>query len=156
MAVAMVPQCTNRQARRPRPRREILSPSIFCAAQRNIGDSATMVSSGGYECTFVEPPTSTRQTQCPICLQVLRDPYRTTCCRSNFCHSCSQQLQTDRSCPTCRETNFSFVNNNNLKRFLNQLAVLCKHSDGCEWIGKLEDLEHHLNEVINSGESFQY
>ena len=113
-----------------------------------------MVSSGGYECTFVEPPTSTLQTQCPICLQVLRDPYQATCCRSNFCHSCSQQLRTDRSCPTCRETNFSFVNNNNLKRFLNQLAVLCKHSDGCEWIGKLEDLEHHLNEVINSGESF--
>ena len=120
-----------------------------------------MVSFGGYDCKFVELPPRALQTECPICLQVLRDPYRTTCCRTNFCHSCSQQLQADRSlnhrCPTCNRANFVFVVNNDLKRSLNQRHVLCTYSeDGCEWIGKLRDLEHHLNEVIHSGESFDY
>ena len=121
-----------------------------------------MTSSGGYPCKFVEQPPSEVQTECPICLQVLRDPYLTTCCGSNFCHSCSQQLQTDQSlnrcrcCPTCRRTYFSFAVNNDLKRSLNQRHVFCTHSDGCEWIGRLGDLQHHLNEVINSGESFQH
>ena len=36
----------------------------------------TMTSSeGGYNCAFVERPQSEFQTECPICLLVLREPY---------------------------------------------------------------------------------
>ena len=39
----------------------------------------------GFECQFVEEPPRSLQSECPICLQILRDPYQTTCCGYAFC-----------------------------------------------------------------------
>ena len=108
---------------------------------------------GGYDCEFVEPPTSAFQTECPICNLILRDPYQFTCCGTNFCHSCSERLQAEhKHCPTCREDNFELFANKSLKRSLAQLYVLCTHSKGgCTWKGELGELEQHLSEVVHSG-----
>ena len=112
----------------------------------------------GYDCKFVEPPTSVFQTDCLICHLLLRDPYQATCCGTNFCHSCCLRLQADLNpCPVCKEVNFKSFLNKGLKRSLNQLHVFCTHSRyGCTWRGELGELEHHLNVVIHSSKSFQY
>ena len=113
---------------------------------------------GGYECEFVEPPTSVFQTECPICMLVLRDPYQCECCGKSFCHSCSKRIQAEhKSCPHCKEANFKVFQDNGLKHALNQLHVFCTHSkDGCEWNGELGELEHHMIEGTHSGESFPH
>ena len=111
---------------------------------------------GGYDCKFVEPFPSVFQTDCAICRLILRDPHLTSCCGNNFCHTCSKRLQADhKPCPTCRKHDFKLYPNQSLGRSLKQLHVSCTHSeDGCEWIGELADLEHHLSEVVHSSESF--
>ena len=99
---------------------------------------------------------SVSETECPICILILRDPYISRCCSTSFCCSCIEQAQAnDSRCPKCREDNFEIFPNTTLKYSLNQLRVLCTCSkDSCEWKGKLGELDHHLNEVIHSGESF--
>ena len=113
---------------------------------------------GGYDCEFVKPPQSVFQTECPICSLILRDPYLPKCCGTNFCHTCCERLEAEhKPCPTCRDDNFEVFPNKGLKRSLNQLHVLCPYSkDGCEWIGELGELEHHLSEVAHSGESWRW
>ena len=112
---------------------------------------------GGYDCEFVESLPIAFQTECPICSLVLRDPYQTKCCGTSFCYSCCRLIQAEHiPCPTCREDNFEVFPNKGMKRSLNQLHVHCTHSDGCMWKGELGELEHHLNVVIHSGESFQH
>ena len=112
---------------------------------------------GGYDCEFVEPPPSVLQTECPICSLILRDPYLTSCCGTHFCRTCSDRLQAEQKpCPTCREDNVELFANKSLKRSLAQLYVLCIHSkSGCTWRGELRELEHHLSEVVHSGELVQ-
>ena len=102
---------------------------------------------GGYDYEFVEPPQSAFQTECPICHLILREPYQVTCCGTNFCHTCSQRLQTDEThCPTCREDKFEVFPNKGLLRSLKQLQVYCtRRKDGCQWRGELGELNQHLN-----------
>ena len=115
---------------------------------------------GGYDTKFVDPIPNAFQSisTCPICHLLLRDPYQTDCCDTNFCNSCIQQIKRDSNpCPICRNDNFTMFPNKSLKRALNQSEVLCTHSkDGCEWTGELGDLQHHLNKVDHSGESFLF
>jgi hypothetical protein len=35
---------------------------------------------GGYECIFIKDPPEILQTECPICLCVLKEPYLIDCC----------------------------------------------------------------------------
>ena len=42
----------------------------------------------GYECEFVEPPPKQFQSECPICLQILREPRLIDCCGHNYCVAC--------------------------------------------------------------------
>ena len=52
----------------------------------------------------------------------------------------------------CGEVNFEVNRNKDLK--LHDLQVACTYNiDGCEWTGKLKELDHHMNEVFHSGES---
>ena len=46
---------------------------------------------GGYDCEFIERPKEL-QTDCPICLVVLREPFRVTCCGYSFCQTCVRLL----------------------------------------------------------------
>ena len=111
--------------------------------------------SGGYECEFVKRPESAFQLECPICMLVLRDPYQAKCCGTSFCHLCSTQIQDDQKpCPVCRKDNFELFQNKGMKHSLNQLQVFCTYRNiGCKWSGELGELEHHLKEVIHSGET---
>ena len=112
---------------------------------------------GGYDTNFVEQVPSAFQTVCPICHLILRDPYQATCCGTNFCNSCCQQIDDSKPCPVCRDDNFKTSPNLNMKHALSQCQVLCTHSkDGCKWTGELGDLEHHLKNVVHPGESLLF
>ena len=101
---------------------------------------------GGYECQFVKPFGSEVQTECSICLSVLREPFLVDCCGYRFCRTCIETVEDDhKPCPLCNE-DFKTFPDKQLQRMLNQKEVHCKHKDdGCEWTGELASLDEHLN-----------
>ena len=101
---------------------------------------------GGYECEFVERPQEL-QTDCPICLVVLREPYQVTCCGYSFCRTCIERIRTNKmACPTCNEATFSAFPNKGLQRSLYSFRIQCIYQkSGCEWTGELRELDGHLN-----------
>ena len=101
---------------------------------------------GGYDCEFVERPKEL-ETDCPICLLVLRVPFQTSCCGNSFCQSCIKHVQDDeKACPTCNEVGFGVFPDKRLRRSLYAFQVRCVHQkSGCEWIGELGELDRHLN-----------
>ena len=103
---------------------------------------------GGFDCEFVErPPEHLLQSECPVCLLIIRDPYQVTCCGYSFCRSCIERIKDDnKPCPTCNVNGLSDYPNKGLKRSLYALQVQCSHQKGgCEWTGELGQLDVHLN-----------
>ena len=84
---------------------------------------------------------------CGICRLVAREPHSTNCCGEHFCKNCiTQVLDASKPCPSCSQTTFSaiFPDIRDQKRIL-ALRIYCTMKDrGCEWVGKLEDLQAHL------------
>lgn len=102
---------------------------------------------GGYACKLVNKPPIELQTECSICLQLLRDPEMVNCCGYKFCKSCiSPILRRRKPCPLCGERNITTMADRQLQRTLNGLQVHCLYAEsGCDWEGKLGALERHLN-----------
>lgn len=102
----------------------------------------------GYDCEFVTPPPSLLQSECSICLQILREPHLISCCGHNYCRVCIELVSKEnRPCPLCSKPNFTVLPNGSLERALNQLEVHCSRCNlGCKWTGGLGKLEEHLNE----------
>ena len=101
----------------------------------------------GFECEFVEKPPEMIQTECLICLLILREPYQVICCGKSFCHSCIERVKSlSNPCPHCNETNFTDFPNKGHQQLIYQLKVRCTHQDeGCKWTGELGELDNHLN-----------
>ena len=101
----------------------------------------------GYECEFVEPPPKQFQSECPICLQILREPRLIDCCGHNYCEACIERVGKDgKPCPLCNEPGFTTMANKGLKRTLHEFRVYCPHRlRGCEWEGELGMLDEHSN-----------
>ena len=103
---------------------------------------------GGYDCEFVTPPPDVFQTECPICLQILREPCLISCpCGQKICRECVEQIkEDDKPCPLCNKTDFTYIRDYGLERYLKAQEVWCSHKkDGCGWRGKLGEYEQHLN-----------
>ena len=49
----------------------------------------------GSECESVEKPPKAVQSECPVCLLVLREPYQATCCGKSFCEECIKRVKRD-------------------------------------------------------------
>ena len=101
----------------------------------------------GFDCEFVKPPPSEYiQSQCPVCLQIIREPHQVTCCGKRFCKACIEHIKAiKKPCPTCNRE-FSSFSDKALKQSLYSLKVRCSHQkDGCEWTGELRQLDKHLN-----------
>ncbi len=102
----------------------------------------------GFDCEFVEPPPERYvQSECPVCLQIIREPHQVTCCGKKFCKACIEHIKAiKKPCPTCNEEEFSNFPDKGLKQLLYDLKVRCSHQkDGCEWTGELRQLDEHLN-----------
>ena len=110
---------------------------------QNVASSEQLC--GGFNCEFVERPQEL-QTDCPICLLVLREPFQVNCCGNSFCRTCIERILTnEKACPTCKGQ-FRAFENKGLQRALYSFRVRCVHQgSGCEWTGELRELERHLN-----------
>ena len=110
-----------------------------------------------FDCEFVNELIIDIQTDCPVCLQVLFEPYKVTCCGKSFCQPCIERIKADQqACPTCREENFSCFLNEELQNSIHQLLVRCTYRNkGCEWTGELGELEDHLNQCPNPDNQLQ-
>ena len=122
----------------------------------------------GYDCEFVNKPSKV-QTECPICLLILRKPTQLDCCGYDYCRSCIRKaLRDQNACPMCKKQNPTSFPDKNMERSLSEYRVFCVHRAkqakgdkgeggegrrkrikprrGCEWEGKLEGMEEHLKE----------
>ena len=87
------------------------------------------------------------QTNCPVCLLILREPSQVTCCGKSYCRSCIERVKLrNNPCPCCQQRSFVDYPNKGLQQPLYGLKVFCTlKKDGCEWIGELGALDKHQN-----------
>ena len=106
-----------------------------------------MAEQGGFDCEFVERPPEALQSDCPVCLLVLCDPYQATCCGYGFCKSCIDRLKfRNAPCPCCKAEEFQNFPDKRLMLSLYGYKVYCSFkTKGCAWQGELRQLQHHLN-----------
>jgi hypothetical protein len=73
----------------------------------------------GFECDFAEKVSKGIQSECPICLLVLREPYQATCCGKSFCKECIHRIKAaNQTCPTCKENRKLGMQNRELEKEL--------------------------------------
>ena len=141
------------QSLQKQPRVELVIASEVNIHPLKVGRSIDQLASGrenescGYECEFVQHPPEALQTDCSICLMVLRKPHIISCCGQSFCLTCIDRIKTEgKSCPLCSAPGFSIIHNRGLQNTLKDFEVRCAYAtSGCEWVGKLGHLDDHLN-----------
>ena len=89
-----------------------------------------------------------RELYCPLCLNVLTEPYLTDC-GHHFCYGClAPLLENKEPCPVCKETEYEVMLNRAIKRRISNMKVFCSFREqGCEWIGTRNELEGHVESV---------
>ena len=99
----------------------------------------------GYECEFVDQVPE--DYFCKQCKHVVREPQIATCCTEVFCKACIEAvIQDKKPCPSCRETDISFIPHKKYQLKILALKVHCSLKDrGCEWTGQLQHLNTHLD-----------
>ena len=103
---------------------------------------------GGYQCEFVE--SVSEDFVCELCKHVARKPHVTSCCGETVCKACiTPVLEDKKPCPSCETERFTTWLNVKYERRILALEVRCTMKD-CEWTGKLEGLEAHLD--VNTGD----
>ena len=107
------------------------------------------IHTGGYDCEFVETPPKVVQTECPVCLQIIQEPYQADCCGYAFCRECIGRIKMDsKCCPCCKAEQFNTFEDKRLKGTLYAFKVYCTNKrQGCQWEGELSQLDNHLNSI---------
>ena len=115
--------------------------------QKQVIPEEEPILEGGYSCDFVEPPPKRLKMECPVCLQIHREPHMVSCCSNHFCKSCINRVKVDgKSCPLCKAATFEVMHDKDLERSQKNLKVCCIHAEsGCRWTGELRLLDEHLN-----------
>ena len=126
----------------------VLEPLLPQLPPRPVRRDRKKENRGGYDCDFVEKPPEAIQTECPVCLLILKEPCLISCCGHKFCQECIERVkEDDKPCPLCGEQDFTFLRERGLERFLKGSEVWCScKKEGCEWKGKLGKLQEHLNQ----------
>ena len=103
--------------------------------------------SGGFDCEFVEKQPQELQSECPVCLLLLREPFLVSCCGYSFCKVCIEKVKYKKtSCPNCLEKSFKVFPNKGLQRSLYEYKVYCSNrKQGCQWTGNLSQFDSHIN-----------
>ena len=104
--------------------------------------------------SFVEEIPKQIDIECPICLNILRDPHQVTCCGHNFCESCIKKVKASNgACPMCKEKKYQSFADKNCIRIINGLQVYClNQKEGCQWKGELKYLSTHTNQGKREGQ----
>ena len=109
----------------------------------------------GYGCEVVNSPHK-YESECPICLQLIRDAHRVSCCGQYFCRECIELiLRRKKRCPLCNNQDFTVEADRERQESLGKVKVRCSHDlSGCEWTGELQNFEWHLNEDATPSKAF--
>lgn len=87
---------------------------------------------------------------CPICTFVAFKPLQMSCCGRIVCKGCLDRhrvIADNPSCPVCRYSVIKSFRDTRANRYIMQLEVYCTYKgSGCNWGGKLRELEGHLAE----------
>ena len=103
------------------------------------------MAAGGYECDFVDSVPDS--LSCAVCLLPFRDPHLVSCCGKKYCAPCIGRVKAaDQPCPVCKQDFVSLLDRDYQRRVLNLKVVCLKKNDGCQWEGKLHDLDPHMRE----------
>ncbi len=99
----------------------------------------------GYSCELFFSPVPD-ELKCGLCKQVARCPNISSCCGEHFCEACIDLLITEKEdCPSCGLDEFTYFADKRVQRKTLALDVRCAMKDrGCEWTGKLENLDSHM------------
>jgi len=110
-----------------------------------------MAESYDREVYFVGVPL--KEFDCPICLEILKNPFAIECCRHHFCNSCINRVkQTKNECPLCKTRPIKGVLDKQFKQSINGASVYCSlRSAGCKWTGRYDALSNHLSEGQQNG-----
>ena len=104
------------------------------------------------DCEFVEQ--TSEDFDCPVCFQLIRNPFLTACCGNHFCETCVKSTkEKSNRCPFCNEKPISGITDKKFQRQINELQVYCVHKKhGCSWVGELGKLIKHLEKDKIDGE----
>ena len=105
---------------------------------------------GGYTCEFQQPVSE--DLKCVLCSYVARYPHLTSCCGEHFCQVCITPVLEDmKPCPSCGQAEYTATLDKRDWKKIQALEAHCTMKDrGCEWTGKLEGIEAHLD--VNTGD----
>lgn len=93
---------------------------------------------------FLESLPKEIQTECSICLHMLKEPYIVECCGYRFCKQCITSI-AGQPCPLCKSAWFQKLPDKQLQRLLNQRKVYCLlKAEGCTWEGEMDKVYQHL------------
>ena len=114
----------------------------------------TMAQFSKDELFFAEEIPKHVEIECPVCLNILRDPHQVTCCGNNFCESCIERVKAgDGACPMCKKKNYQSFADTKCLRIINGLQVYClNQKEGCQWKGELKYISTHTNRGKREGE----
>ena len=103
----------------------------------------------GYQCQFVSEVSD--DLLCGACQRVAREPHITDCCGGHFCKACIHRPKEDgQPCPSCAQPQFVTIPDKRDHNRILALQVYCTMKGrGCEWEGRLEDLQAHLDVDAN-------
>ena len=128
---------------RKRRARDLFSPLCRVMALSKFSSS---------ECEFIDK--TSKDFDCPVCLQIAWKPFLTACCGNHFCDACvkSTKEKSDQ-CPFCNEKPMIGITDKKFQRQINELQVYCLYKKhGCLWVGELGKLDKHLEEGKIDGE----
>ena len=107
---------------------------------------------------FVEPMPEEVQVECSICLGILEEPYKVSCCGYCYCKACIEKVCLNRKpCPLCNAAVFQKIPDKHLERLLQQRNVHCLlKDDGCTWVGEMCKLAEHIQISSSPGPRCQF
>ena len=97
------------------------------------------------EIQFVDFPL--KDWNCPVCLELLKDPFLTECCGHHFCDRCINNVKQQQNvCPMCKAYPIKGIIDKRFKREISEAQVYCPlQPQGCEWTGEYGNLSTHLS-----------
>ncbi|XP_065189204.1 TNF receptor-associated factor 2-like [Sycon ciliatum] len=138
-------------------RRQHSSSNHSGVRQPVAANRSYLPATGGYPVELAENVNHLNSYLCSHCKYLLRDPIQANC-GHRFCSSCYQLLLSEPSpkCPgaACTEILLpSDFHDVHAARDIGAMRVHCVHKhSGCEWQGKVEDLETHLSACAHTKE----
>ena len=120
-------------------------------SKKVIDNSKSIIKTSGkdryyYKYQFVSPPPD--DVICPVCLDIVEEPYQFTCCGQHVCRICRNKLiqqVTTPQCPMCRHNKCITSPDKYFERnVLNNLWIWC--TEGCGQKVKLGQLKNHLQQ----------